>query len=273
MKRKALSRIQVACFAAGLLSVPGGQAVANATATGIIGGITFQLTDLDPLDGVAPSITFLNGPRWVIYSNAVDTQTATSHDASFEGLFGSNPELVFASLASASAQSQSSGDPILGTGKLSSQATAEPAGYALAWSRIQTEFLLSPQTELVVSAHVMMTGSTEIQLESSGASYFLDLSGDTGSGRSFSSSSDRGYASPEPLEDPVQPHSFSFDRWVSVSLRNDGSVSNPGVLDGSLGVGTFSNLVQVVPEPQTWATLGLGLVGLAWRRRLASGGG
>lgn len=270
MKSKAMSRILASSLAAVLLALSGGQAVANATATAIMGSITFQLTDLDPLDGVAPSITFLNGPRWMIYSNAVDTQTSTSHDASFDGLFGSNPELVFASLASASAQSQSSGDPGLGTGQLSSQATAEPAGYGLAWSRIQAEFLLSPQTLLVVSAHVVMTGSTEIQLESSGASYYLDLSGDTGSGHSFSSSSDRGYASPEPLEDPVQPHSFSFDRWVSVSLRNNASVSNPGTLDGYLGAGAFSNLVQAVPEPQTWLTLGLGLVGLAWRRRVAS---
>lgn len=273
--------LAAACALVGAL--PAAQA---AGASASVSGLTFTLVDLDPNDGIEPSITWaaLSGGAFASASTgmAVDwldvaqglwtPRYATVHpDAA-----ASDDVTPFPSLGASSASAQASLTP---TSLSVAYASPLDGGQGSATANLLMGFALSPMTQLQVSGRLAFAiqapggeqaalpegASNSTYLPFASASAYLDVGLDVLSGMApdavswsdFETSSAVNHTvSTDPTGDTA-PISLSLERSFSGTLSNDG----PDALSGSfrslvtISGSQLATQAGVVPEPS-----GLGLV-------------
>lgn len=253
-----------ACAAATLLaSAPTLASTVNAST--VMSNIAIQLVDLDPNDGIAPSITFLNGLNWSMGTLAINTLTGIGHTDTQHGPVG------LMSVASSavdtpgtSATALTWGDPMLNGGSLAGITQADRYGNANANSAIFSSLVLSANTQMTLSGHVVFNGSTTTGGEEAMGYYGLTLQALTDAGYQYENSEEFFFVRPADEESPLVPHVGFEDRMVNVTLTNAGKNWTSVSLNCGIVAGATSNLIQTIPEPQAWALMPGGLALIAF---------
>ena len=242
--------LQITALAGALGALPA-QAVVQPPAFASIDWSTFsyQLIDTNPLDGVLPTIEFLN-------QNSNTSASASSYDAASAADWSSD-------LSSASGSASAT----IGAGGLNAQFTALP-------STLNTFAQASRTGSFIVSANTLVTFSVAAAI---GVNLPVPLNGSAYSWSRFSISGPGFTGNPNQLQQSV----------TELLLFADGSGvprTQDGVLLGSFYNGSGGNLtgqinafsqvnsngfIPVVPEPETYAMLlaGVGLLAAVARRR------
>jgi hypothetical protein len=259
---------------------------AGSTSSAALGSITWQLIDLNPLDNVAPSITFLAGgggndtyAHTYAYQSNPFAQSQQQNWGS--GNWAPVNSSSSTSLAWATASLTGSG---IGSAVLSaSGASATPVSayqYDLAYYQGQayngyngySSFTLSANTLVTFSAAATISGSAQAAGAPNGAhaqaQAWFDVWGPGILGNGNQSSNDTLYQNIYAYGNPSQ--SFSDSRTLGVSFLNLTAGDMTGTLRAGAYAYGYSNAAPV-PEPESYALLlaGLGLLGLvAGRRRI-----
>lgn len=286
IKRRNKTSAILAVALAGLACAP---AFATSSASASLGPLSFTLVDLDLTDGITPSITFNTAVGNFIYAGAYDTSNGQSSNEQAAGAAAWDPGAVatsgvanawakatIAGSGGADSTSWSASGAAIGSG-----AQTEFNGQALTPYYNDNVFSLSAHTSLVISASAAVSagvtawwdpalgGGAEFALAYAGllvsdyAHSAYDVLEDTTSGKSYDTS--------PPCPSMVSgycygPDSVGDSRTLSVSLVNDGDASMPGYLQAYVQAYGYSN-APAVPEPETWALMLAGLVGLRWVAR------
>lgn len=273
-------RLSALAIAAGLsLSVlPAAQA---ATAQMSLTGFTFELIDLAPDDGVAPSINFVRTE-----SNSMNAYTRSSlnrvytehHDFRWPSL-GSDHWLGDVSLTSAVTGASFSGSGTPTSWQMSIEASVSPDGASTDWSiasfsaGVWRTFELSAHTALVIRGEYAMEGATADR-SGPGAAPFEHGSGSVllqadlgGLGDQFQLSKGFGLSNFDSRGLPGYEAGRSFE--TTLTNASTSSASGRFFLHFRGEVSSFTR-AQPIPEPQTAGLILAGLAGLgvsAWRRR------
>lgn len=276
-------KIRLSWVAAAIVSLASAPAFAASSASASIGPLSFQLIDLNPLDGVTPWITFAStGYDNFIYVQAQRSDLTLSD---YSELGGASPWATASLTASAgAAQAAASiagtgvahGSTLLASGSIGDfQAAA--GNYALfntaarAPYYTSNAFTLSANTLLVISGTANVTASAVGFLgfgaNSAAANVELTVSGAGGGGggyqiaADFISVSDSTYLGNESFN-------LATGRTLAVSFLNLTNGSLNGDLQLSVSAGGVSH-ANPVPEPETYALMlaGLALIGKLVRRR------
>lgn len=293
-------------YVAGLLSVVcASPAMAAVSASANISSFTVSLYDLNPLDGVAPTITW-SQPAYASYGNFTQAYVydnsgygSGGYVTNYSGLGSSNISTGSSSHASATASVAASSSALTPSGVVSASGSAYATassgttsfyGYAVDPYYYYNSFVLSANTAVVFTATAASQAATTVgynsktgQSESASATATLTVSGTGPSGTGYQSASDSvsSYASyvwGGYTYDPVAGgYSYNYlPQSASSSATLVGSFVNvsKGNLTGQLQVQAYANgytSVVAVPEPETYAMLlaGLGMIGAVARRRQA----
>ena len=256
--------------------------VAQAGVTGevTIGQFSYTLTDLNPNDGVSPSITFLP-PDTAGPSAAPGTLLFSYSAGKVEGSHyvegsDSHPVSVDYTEQGLTVGGSLSGTAALVTASLSLHASTDPSfgedasAYATMHSR-WVDIVLSPYTALTVQAQVHFTG----EVADSGKYKRLDMDGNLWlSGQNADDccvsqrfSADSGYfTGPTPAFDRIDT---ILGTWSNDSASSfQGSLLMYGSIDALSQAGAVTGPPPPVPEPANVAMLAAGLpLLLALRRR------
>lgn len=295
-----LRTIAAACAALAF----GSSAWAAASASATLSGLTVTLYDLNPTDGIGPSITFQSNST---YGSYVSTSASDFSIGSQSGAGWSFSPLGPAGSSSAKGGAQA-GAAV--SGSLGSGVTMSASGSAAGWTVAPPDFFsnvtsfgadayagaqfgslrfeLSPFTLAVINGQASLTATTTVgakegddfslDTESASAGFSMGMSGPgpSGGGDSYQSSSDNvnlyadwGYFyDPETGTQGYTGESVSLDRAFALSFTNLSGGALGGDLSIRLSVSGYSN-VAAVPEPGSIALMvaGLGVVGLRLRRR------
>lgn len=264
-------------LAASLAAAPGWAAVSSSAQ---MGPLQVQLFDLDPGDGITPSLQFTNmgtntslytlamTPSPYVYDMQIDTGATPWQPGSVAALAG---------VAQASAAIEGTGTAA-GTrltaagsaGNFESLYAFEAARYTGSTDAPLTNsaFTLSANTIAVLSgvATVAASGTATTVLEEyAAATVHIELAGFGGGGSGSQAAHDTlatgGYGS-------AQPFSFGSSRLLSVSFLNQTSGDLSGTLSLAANVSGYVYATPV-PEPRSWALLMAGLTAVGWcaRRR------
>ncbi|MDT7836530.1 hypothetical protein [Aquabacterium sp. OR-4] len=237
-----------------------------ATATVQLGSFHIQLFDLDPLDGIAPTLTWVGTPY--ARSFAVMAQPgsigASEHNA---GLIGEALSASAVTPGSAASSSITPGQVLALNGGVSSSvsasATGGDSGYAGA-EIVVGVFSLSAKTLMVVSATPGLVQSSAVLGETADAMASLSIQGlVSGAQNSHASTYDTYRTSGDTLH-----HSQSLPPGLTMSWVNLSSGSASGEMSATLRVEVSS--VTAVPEVSAAVLMLVGLLGvgpLAMRRR------
>jgi hypothetical protein len=232
-------------------------AFATQTADASLSGFGITLYDLNPDDGIAPSITFSQSPglTWDAVYSAGDTSAGGHYvDDTRYGYTVAAPLSAHIEVPGGTATASVSGDLQSGgaTLRASSATTSSPPGTISAWAYLvgdmeREHFTLSPATLLVMSGTVALSAtSTDID-PSSSASLFVQLA----------SNANPSYYQYSAWENHVFAGQ-SVDETFLLSLANPGSEAMTGFTSANANASIFP--IPPVPEP---ATAGLLLAGLA----------
>jgi hypothetical protein len=253
---------------------------AGVTGQVTIGQFSYTLTDINPNDGIAPSITFLPTPSTgpsaepgvLLFSYSAGNAGASHY---VEGA-GSQPVSVDYTETGLTVGGSLSGTGVLDTASLSLHASTDPSfgqdvsAYATMQARF-LDFVLSPHTALTVQAQLHFAG----EVTDSGTYNRLKLDGNlwlSGQNADDCCVSQRFGAGSGLLAGPTP----AFDRIEAIlgTWSNNSASSFQGslLMYGSLDALSEANGVTVpappVPEPAIVAMLGAGLpLLLALRRR------
>lgn len=290
---KSITQIVVAAALAGVAAAP---AVAGSSASASIGPFTVTLYDLNPVDALAPSITFhtdFGGQGSFASSSAIDP-AAGSQSGSGWSLTAFGPASSSSAVGLASATGSVSGT-LAGGISFAAAGAAQGSvvpGWATQFSASAASsnyypglsFDLSPFTLVVFSSTASLQATTTLGMdpssyvsESANASVSLSISGPSpsGSGSQVSNDSHSLYASYVGMYDyntgtfVYSGQSFSLDDVaLSASFTNYTAALMTGNLNVSASV-AGSTPMQPVPEPGTVAMLMAGLATVAFvaRRR------
>ena len=259
-------RLFAAALAAALLSICGA-AGAQASASVTFSGIRFTLVDLDPDDGIDPTIAFTG---------------ASSADASIDnGSVGANSHLdattfaapVWATVASTATNSATAwmlGDPYGpgATAHADGSNAALPTGRSAASIRFKgsaidpgspVDFKLSPHTEVILTGTVDGWASSDQLHNEASASMFVEFDANTSRGRkqSLVGWDVHTFALPRGTQ-------YDMHHDISLSFVNDDSIELLGNMNGGVSVLAASS----VAEPWSAAMLLVGVGLLAARGRL-----
>lgn len=268
---------------AAALAVGAPAAVAASNAQASFAGLTFQLIDLNPGDGITPWISFAAAARTDVSTSVFEPLASQSSAAAALGGFQAVATSSATALAQASAsvgaggssmqaQGQANALPLalLGLGSTSFMATANGLSF-------NQSFTLSPFTLLVLSANANVSASTTVGYdpvqggwEYANASATMNVSGVGSDGNGSQQSNDGLNAYANWTWGPNGPmgQSQSMSDTVTVSFLNFTGNGIGGTLSAQVMVNGNSS-VSVVPEPGSAAMLlaGLGVCGWMLRRR------
>jgi hypothetical protein len=279
-------RFEVALAIGFLVSVP---ATAASSSSASIGPLTVQFFDLDPTDGIAPTLVFARSNFGVNnHAGAYAYQSGQVFGES-RGVTGADPwapAVVIASEGVALATASINGaDTFYGTtlsasgfsGDFTSAVPGDYAQYSAIASapeflpnEFNTTFTLSAHSVVVISATASVaaavTAHVNGQADSAKASAYMSIGGIGGGGGGTQASSDflsAGYGAYL-----GGPFSETGERAMSVSFVNN----TGGVLSGAFRLTATAfgaTYATPVPEPQTCALALAGLLALGWaiRRR------
>lgn len=289
-----------------LLAAACGMAMSCAQAANVsasVSDLTFTLVDLDPNDGIEPSITWtaLSGDVFANASSGMQVmwvdaaqgiwapQYATVHPA----FVGNDSSTAFPTLGGASATAQAG---ITASGLSASYMAPAQGGEGAATASLLVGFQLSPMTQLVLSgrlawdlqapggaladvpAGASASSTLPFAVMSVYADVALDVFGATAPGaQSWSDVEVQNVLNHTVSTDPTtdaSPLQGSANRSFTYSLNNDGLDALSGNFRSLVSVSGSQLATQagVVPEP---ATAGLAAIGavlglVARRRRLAA---
>jgi hypothetical protein len=262
-------------------------ASAASSASASINGFTVTLFDLNPSDGVAPSIEYFTSPYGsYVSSSAIDGAAGSQSGTAFSLVpFGPTQSSSAAGQASASGSVSSSG------GGLSFAAAGSAGGAALQGFGTNfgadaqagffgISFSLSPFTLAVFDGSVNLFAQTTIgaesgnfffNTESASASVSIGVFGPAaGGGGGNQSSTDSRFVSAS-FEQVFDPNTGNFgfvgqtQSLSGVSLSGSFTNFSAAALQGSLQVNANVNgnsSVTAIPEPGTWAMMLAGLLGV-----------
>ncbi len=283
---------------AAVLAMP---AHAVSTASASLGPLTVMLFDLNPLDNIAPSLTFDNyyaGYGSYVYSYAYNTQPYEYQSLSNFGTAAFAPVSQTTAVSTAGMTAAVTGDGTVGSTTLSASgfalgtADTNPFGYQYSTFNgyayapyFYSSFTLSANTAVVISATSVLASSvtatfdpyTSYQNESAGANTSMSISGPGAGGSGSQSASDSASigAYSQYFTDPSCVYGYCYGgssvsdtRTLAVSFVNLSGGDLTGNFQAYAGVNGYS-YAQAVPEPETYAMMLGGLLGLGFiaRRR------
>jgi hypothetical protein len=283
-------------LAAACLAVVAAPVLADAHGSASFGSVTVTLIDLNPNDGIAPSISFLQGARYE--AGPYITGEAQSYlpgveDSRFERVAATQTksleDKVKTSLASSSASVTAAANGA-GFTAMSVSGAAESAvgGYGHFYSYASVPaavagngFVLSPNTMVSFSAfgsasadYTLGYTSQSIEGERASAVLTLYVSGAKADGSGDVTDFQQQFASvySDIYGGLPGSDSASWNGVMSASYSNLSTHSSIGHFYAETEVGGLS--VSAVPEPATYGMLlaGLGTIGIARRRRRGTAG-
>jgi len=302
MNHDRLKSVPLAMACAAVLAWPVSQAQA-ADVSASVGDLTFTLVDLDPNDGIEPSITWtaLSGDVFtsarsgmqVVWADEAQGIWSPGHATVHPDGIASDTSTPFPTLATASASAQASLTP-----SSLSVAYASPSdgGQGSAGVNLLVGFMLSPRTQLELSGRLAYSlqapdgdqaalpegASSSANLTFASASVYMDVALDVWSPWVLAPESWFDFESVSALNSTVStnptgdtaPFSLSLDRSFAHTLRNDSNEGLGGAFRSLVSVygGQLATQAGVVPEPSGLGLVVAGaLVGwVARRRRLVS---
>lgn len=269
-----------AALAAALLAAWAAPSGASTFASFSVGPISFNLFDLNPDDGIAPSISFLGTGSLQEVATArdyglalFDSQNVTVSPWVPLAVSAAVPGSWVSVSVSGNDGGTVSGTTLKATG--ATHGTGSQPGAGEIYGRIATDysFTLSPFTKVVFEADVSLSASTT----HGGAAFeFANLRSWL---RTWDENQPPGAAPQSSLDEAsiyvksawngsqYVPDSGSLGDTLSVSFVNGSASALDGKLRGNFEMTGYSP--APVPEPETWALLlaGLGIVGGIARRR------
>ena len=259
-------KLFAAALAAALLSICGA-AAAQASASVTFSGVRFTLIDLDPDDGIDPSISFTGASSADANAHAGSVGASSHLDAT---TFAAPVWATVASTPTNSATAWMLGS-FYGPGATAhadGSNAALPTGQSLAFISFKgpavnpgsaVDFLLSPHTEIVLTGTVDGSVSSDRLHNEATASMFVEFDANTSQGQKQS-------AVGWDVQTSGLPRGTEYDMHhdISLSFVNDDSVELAGNMNGGVSVLVASS----VPEP--WAAammlVGVGLLAACGRR-------
>lgn len=232
------------------------------------GAMSYGLYDLDPNDGVDPSISFYPMPAAATASARGTITHWRGQESAYVQEYGSgtDPFSISLRMPHAEAAGRTYGDPYAGSASLEADAAADGSGGTAAsvlfsLSSFEQGFVLSPNTGLLVTGTIGVNGRVSRPGESFEGFGQLMLRGmqEDGTYASYLYG-DFARASFDPGDEAEVGTSFN----VEIGYWN----ARPEAVDGSLSMSLFAYAVSPVPEPASLplAAAGAGLLLLRWRR-------
>ena len=252
-------------------------ALADAGGTVTLGQFSYTLTDLDPNDGISPSLTFL--PLTGLGDQAAQIKMVYESGASAPTLIkqstGTEPlSLDFRTMSGSATGLSSLATTVLSASAYATEQDMSGSISSSAWSAVQ-DFVLSPHTELSVIALAHYSGAlvpVETDYLSLSADILLHAAGPDGAiDTSFGAIPyNSGYGAPATRIDRslhvVGAFANDNDTPLSGTLRMVAGVDATAF--GFVGSGGGTVVPPPVPEPASIALLAAGLpLLLALRRR------
>ena len=259
----------LATIAAAVVSLAAMPAVAS-TATASMSDFHIELVDLDPNDGIAPSLTFQNvqgGPFIAAESGAPGNVLTDTHQGGLPFGAGSSSS----ARGGASALSSFMGDPRApgagGTASASAQTGTRglygASTVQLGDGAIYAPFTLSADTRLVITADASASALSTFDdpHADTWASVFLKLTDATGTGSvSTDTASAEQFAATGAMPTTDQ-------RQFTLTFENLTSADLGGIFYGSIDAYAADLSPAAVPEPGGLPLLAAGVGLLAWRLR------
>jgi hypothetical protein len=289
MNRFVLHTLAAACLAAAV-----GPAFATASSSATFGNLIITLTDLNPNDGIAPSLSFTAAGHAFVLGETLgwgDVQDDTLYAYTAQQQQGVLSGATHTDWSSATS-SVTMANTVAGFSALSAQGVAKSGldGYGAYRSHatgadpFENGFTLSANTMITFSTSASLQTSTSMgynlsadQREYANAHVALYLTGNVG-GVDQSDTQERDMVSTFDVRDDgstIGVHN-SWSGQLSVSFSNTSAVDASGTMRGFVSTEGNSAIwdgVTPVPEPETYAMLlgGLGLIGALGRRRRTAG--
>ncbi len=273
-RRKATLGRQLACWLCGAgAALACGIAHADAAVDVAVQGLRITLVDLDPADGIAPSLVFESGDSGVRTTASKQFDIGQWTIRSADTLFA--PVSVSSALPGGRAQvtASFSGDIYGGGTTMESVGTAVDGpvhgvgnagqGDALIGLNSTPAWVLSPHTLLEVSGTVQASGSTTGPLMEDFATGLIDFQLSSAGANAQRQSYHRAFLADTWSGDIA--FTDSFDLAISNTSAQNLSGAFSGFVSGSAQTGPL----EAVPEPAgpLLAGAGLGLIALMGRRR------
>jgi len=296
---KSLVSLCVLAFSTGSTFAASFDTVVSGAAS--LSNLTYRLVDLDPLDGIAPSISFYSKIATAGDASLGDGSSYNSKDLKVNGLFLSD-STTFQSLNGNAQSSVSGATNVTASAKLTLDQTqafingAYLNDPALAQNSSVERFgqtpytwQLSPHTQLIIegsSSNNLNSDISKITVDPSvfryaGATQYT-ISGGASAGVQLSFTGLSDYNS-DVYSTYYNNNSVSYvftkegmtqslatrdiSETFQVSVKNNTSSSRNGVILYSVAtnLSTTLSFVPTIPEPNTWALFGLGFLGIGLR--------
>jgi hypothetical protein len=285
MKRYVMHTLAAAC-----LLVAAGPALADASSTATFGNVVITLIDLNPTDGIAPSLSFIHGAP----ANVTGQTLSWGENYEFRQNIQYQDKLQGPLTATTHTEWSSTSSNVMAADNLPGFTTMSAQGAAHSGLEGYGSYLssaIAPLNQFIVSANTMVTFSVRTMLSASTTmGYNLDADMDeyafARATMSVSGTVNGNYQFVEDRhfldvrydvrdDNTTTGVSDSWNGDMSVTFTNMGATDTTGMFQSlafSEGHSALWDGVTPVPEPGTYAMMlgGLGLIGAISRRRKAA---